>query len=362
MKSYTFAALCVATITPALASQTIYSPNHFARAEANTYAYGGIGTVQTPSVLLSIHEELRGTPRTIRSVSLRREGVSITQDYPASTWLVTAYASTGVTSAAAPSATLAANHGADKKTVAQFALVQLPASTFRGPASPFEFKIPFTTPFQFGGNGPLCLEIQVQSRSHTHYYYFDYATGPSTNPSPEYLRWGTGCKATGLGSPMNLQPGASANWPGAAFTLSYYGSTMPANGLVSILLGGSRTTLNGLPLPFELPMTAAAASGPCSIYNDILISVPALTTAAGNLTFNLGLSASASLNGASLFGQVYALDPTANPWGVVTSNGVQHQIIAPYSAIPIGTVYSDASVGPTGTVLANQGYVMKFDS
>ena len=46
----------------------------------------------------------------------------------------------------------------------------------------------------------------------------------------------------------------------------------------------------------------------------------------------------------------------------IRGRDLQHQIIAPYTTIKIGTVYSDASVGPTGTVLANQGYVMKFDS
>lgn len=362
MQTSLFAALCVAAMTPTLAGQVVYSPANFATAEANTVGWGGLGIALSPSVLLSIHDELQGTPRTIRAVSVRRDGITNPQSYPAASWLVSVFASTAVTTAATPSATLAANHGADKKTVAQFVLVQLPASTFSGPEAPFEFRIPFTTPFQFGGAGPLCLEIQVHSRSHTGTYYLDYATGQSTNPAPAFVTWGVGCNATGIGSPMSLAPNSTANWPGAAASLGYHGTSMPASGLVTLLLGGSRTTFGGLQLPFELPTTASGTSGPCSIYNDVLITIPALTTATGTLTLHVGFTATPVLNGVSLFGQVLTLDAAANPWGMVTSNGVQHEILAPYGAIPIGTVNSDNTIGPTGVPLPNQGYVMKFET
>ncbi len=344
------------------AQSSVYTPAHFQNTEGPSYAFSGIGTASTPSVLLSVLDELQGTPRQIRAVSFRRDGQSNWSQWPASTMLVNIYASTAQTTSSTVDATLANNHGTPKTTVATFSLVQFAATSSTGLLEPFGYRFPFPQPYSFNGAGPLCLEIQVQSRNSTQYLYLDYVSYSNSNPAPITLQTGTGCKTTGSTNAANLSGYGSGNWPGKAVTLNYSGYYLPANGVVSALLGGSNSTVGGLPLPIELPGTRSAPSGACTLYNDILVQIPALTDPSGNLTLNLGLPVIPYFNGLSIFCQIVAPDQTANGWHFVLTNQVEHHITAPYTTIKSGIVYADGSVGPTGTVLASQGYVMKLDT
>lgn len=355
--------LCVVVslLAPAIAAQNLVTPSHFTKAEGNTYAYGGIGTTQSPSTLLQIYDELQGTPRTIRAVSFRRDGEVDPSAWTQGAWLVNVFCSTSKKTAATPSSVFAENHGTDKTKVSSFSFIQLPASTFVGSVAPFEFRVPFTQPFAFGGNGPLCVEIQVVSRTQNNTYYFDYAYGQSANPYPPMRSFGTGCKVTGQTSPMTLQASASPNWPAGTMTLGYTGYYLPNSALVTIGLGLDDQSIQGLPLPLTLPGTGSAPSGPCIIYHDFVVTFPALSSATGTMSTNFGFPVNPFYNGVDLYAQVVALDIAANPFGVTLSNATQHHLVSPFGVIPVGTVYSDTTLGPTGTVLANQGYVAKIE-
>ena len=364
MSGLRFRSACAAAAlaaAPTLHAQTIVSPPNFAVAEAPSYGWGGIGTTATPSVLQTVHDGFAGTARTFRGVSFRRDGVVNTATYAPASMLVSVFMSTAATTAATASDTFAQNHGANKKAVAQFSLVQLPASSFKGLNAPFEFHIPFASPFSYSGTGSVCLEIQVQSRTQTQLYYLDFVPGGQANPPLETISKGSGCKVAGANSAIVLQPSYTSNWPGNSVTFRYSGYNLAPNSLVTVGIGISDQVYAGLPLPAALPGTSSAPSGTCTIYNDYLLQIPALSDANGQMNLNLGSTASPAQNGVNLYAQLITLSAGANAYGLSMSNGVQHQIVAPYAAPTTATIYADGTLGPTGTLLKGQSYVMRFD-
>ncbi len=354
----TFPAL-FSCLLPAVASaQSIVSPAHFTTAEGPSSASHGIGVTTSPADLLSIHEELQGTARTVRGVAFRLDGIT-NPSGSASSLSFNLFASTAVTTAANPNATFSANHGADKVQVGNFVSVSWPAPQQKGPTNPFDYAIPFAQPFAFGGAGPLCVEIQVVSRNNST-LRFDYAVNASTDPNPVVRTYGTGCKATGNTSNASVSGSASGNWPSKSVSLGYSAARLPASAGVVLILGGSNALIAGLPLPIQLPGTSGAASGACTVYNDILVQVPSVASASGAASWNIGLPVNPFFNGLSIFGQVWAIDMPANNWHVVSTSAAHHHIVAPYLAPKIGTVYSNTST-VMGTVLTDEGFVLRID-
>ena len=342
-----------------LAAQSVVSPAHFTAAEGNTYSPSVLGVVSTPADLLTIHEELQGTARTIRGLAFRLDG-TVASAGTASTLAATMYCSTTATSVTNPSATFSANHGADKTQVASFAVVSYPAPQQNGPTNPFDYVFPFAQPFAFGGAGPLCTEVQIVSRSNG-VLYFDYAYSSATNLNPLLRVYGTGCKPTGKLQNAFLYPGGSGNWPAKSVQLIYQASGLPNSATAVLILGGSNKLLGDIRLPFALPGTVDAPSGACTVYNDILLQLPGLTSAAGSVNWALGLSVNPFYNGLNVFGQVWSVDTTANAWHLISTGGVQHHILAPYPTLKFSTVYSNNSTS-IGAALTNQGFVTRIDT
>lgn len=351
--------ILVLAFASAAVAQGVVSPSHFTTAEGNSYGYSPFGSTTTPDRYLQVHDDLAGTPRTIRSISLRRDG-STFSNFAAYSMLVDVVLSNAATTADTISTTFDSNHGSNKATVAQFKLVQFP-STDHGSTRGFDYKIPFDQPFNFNGTGSLAWEMRVTSRTNPSTYYFDYAYSTSTNPAPYYWSYGTGCKATTYSNPMSISGSSSANWTGGSVTLSYFGNYFPKNALVTLLLGAQDKTFGGAPLPFEIPGTNGFPSGKCFLYLDPLITIPQLTNAQGQLTANIGAGVNTGNNGNVIFVQSVALDTQANAFGLVTSNMVQHQVIAPWTTIRVSNVYATSSVGGTGTIQKNQSYVIRID-
>ncbi len=351
----------VVALCGGLAAQGIVSPSTFGPAEATSWASFGIGGQSAPAAMLAIHGEMQGRPATITGVSFRREGQN-TSSYGAFTMVVNVWVSTAATPPSAPSATFAQNHGPDKQQVVTFGLVQVPAMPPpTAIPAPFDLSIPFDQPLAWTGGGPLCLEIQLVSKSTTQTVLFDWVSdNPRLNPRPTTLRYGSGCIATGQTAAVRLDGAGTGSWTTGGVSLTYTGSRFPASAMVGLLIGGSNAQFAGLPLPLALPGTAIAPSGTCSLLTDALLGIPAVTNGSGQLSFSLGLAATPAFNGLSLFTQAVTLDATANSWGVVSSNGVQHQVLAPWSN-SLGTVYATSSFGPTGSVRADEGFVCRFD-
>ncbi len=350
-------------LVPGLFAQGIVAPSHFANAEAGASSTHGIGTRTAPSIYLGIYEDMQGVPATITGVSFRRDGgVSSGTTYLPATMTADVWISTAMTSAGNPDPTFANNHGPDKQKVASFALVQFPAVPPSGSASPFDYRFPFTTPYEWNGTGPLCVEIRIYSKTNTQSYHLDYIQRASNNNPTIFRReFGTGCKASGEAVNTRLSGLASSSWPTGSATLLYSGSVLPPNTLVSTLIGSDNQSLSGLPLPIELPGSSAGFSGPCFLHSNVLITVPGITDASGRMTLNLGFGVNPAFNGLTVFGSVAAVDMSANPLGVITTNGVEHHLLAPYANSRVGSVYNTGTLGPTGTAQPGAGYVIRFD-
>jgi hypothetical protein len=225
---------------------------------------------------------------------------------------------------------------------------------------PFEYTIPLPSAYAHSGSGPLCFELRVNSRTNASPVYFDYTQGGSTNPTPYTRSLGTGCRYTATGARVTLSASSGANWPQSSITMSMNGTNVRPNTLAYMTIGVTDETLGAIPLPFELPGTATSPSGACNVYNDILITIPTLANASGQTTTNLGVGVNPSFNGLNVYSQLISADAAANNWGLVLSNGVQFQIVAPFATGRIGEVYNNSSTGPTGTVRANGGMITMF--
>jgi hypothetical protein len=361
MRNHTIVSLLATALGCALPAQVVVSPVHFTKAAGNSNGYAGVGNYASTSRHLQVHDDLAGAARTIHGIAFRRETPSNSSTVAANTLICDLVLSTAATGASAPNATFDANHGADKATLASFQFYQLPASAPAGASMPFEYSLPLPTPFAFGGQGGLAWEIRVHSSNTGGGILLDACSGTGTNPLPAVATLGTGCKATGDTLPITLAGSSSASWSQGTITASYTGSHLPKGSLVSLVLGTSTTIWAPLPLPFVLPGSNVSPSGACTVYCDWLALVPAATDATGKMTTSLGGPVNTGNHGGSIYAQVVALDAAANNMGLVTSNLVEHQVVAPFAAVPVGQVAVTGSHAATGTASARRGAIVRFD-
>ena len=97
---------------------------------------------------------------------------------------------------------------------------------------------------------------------------------------------------------------------------------VPVTSPVSLMLGTSRTSWNGLALPASL---AALGMPGCTLLVSAEQSV-ALQPVGKYLSFQLSIPNLPSLAGVNFYTQAFVIDPTANPMGLATSNAVQTTI------------------------------------
>jgi hypothetical protein len=167
---------------PALAAQSVVSPAHFTNVEAPSYAYTPIGDQTVPSRSLQVFDDL-SSPRNITGFALRRDysagGRTAWAGY---TILCNIWCSNALTNAGNVDRTFDLNHVA--------------AQIWSPPVMAFDQVIPFSQPFAWNGSGSLAIEIGMTQSTLSGTHYFDYVSGTSTNPQPEYLSFGAArCRA-----------------------------------------------------------------------------------------------------------------------------------------------------------------------
>ena len=81
----------------------------------------------------------------------------------------------------------------------------------------------------------------------------------------------------------------------------------------------------------------------------------------GGSSSSIPVPATPDLNGLGAHSQLWALDPLANPAGLVTSRAVTHGWTAPWTVLGVGRVYLSGSLGAAGTAATNNGLVTRFD-
>jgi hypothetical protein len=341
-------------------NQTVVSPAHFTNAEAPTSNAFPFGSVSQTFRYAQIHDDLAGAPRAIIGMAFRRNGTTTT-DFAAFSVTLSAWCSTATTTGAAPAAAFDTNHWVDKAQVITGKVFNFPAAPSGFVPDTFAYDLPYDTPFLFAGAGPLCWEIQRTATTNTTNRFHDAVSGAgAVNPPLAAIRFGAGCKLSTQTSAMVANGDSAMNWPGGTGNLTIRGTLGPQNSLVVVFLGFSRTVFAGIPLPLLIPGTQNAPSGDCHLYTEIVVVTAALTSATGASSVTIPVPATPELNGGSTYAQILASDPAANPAGAVTSNGVQHNFVAPYGAVPGGRVYLSGSLGPTGTADGDYLLVTRF--
>lgn len=342
----------------ALAAQTVH-PAPYARAEAADANALPLGWNSVPYRVQQLHA---GLPTgTLRGLAWRIDAGQAT-DVAAFQAVVELSVSSAATPVSAPNRTFDANHGTDRVTVLPPGLVNFVAAPRGLAPRPFLHNLVFTTPFVRTGTGPLCWDLRVTNRSTGSNFNYDSAVS-STNPAATVIPFGNGCKLFGAPGAMTIDASASMAWTAGNAVFRFSGSRLPVSSIVALSVGGSASNYGALPLPFELPGTTSAPSGTCTVYADSLVQVPVFTTASGTLVTNTNLSIGLhrSMNGASLYGQVFAPDAQANAYGVVSSNAVQLHISAPFTNDQVSRVYVGGALTVTGTAQIGFGAVTRFD-
>jgi hypothetical protein len=156
--------------------------------------------------------------------------------------------------------------------------------------------------------------------------------------------------------------GASSvmTWASGTGILRVTGTNAMADGGLIAVVGTSNTSWGGIPLPFLIPGSDAAPSGPCNLYNDVLLLKGNVATPTGTSTTDFAVPATPDLHGLVTRSQIWGLDATANPIGIVTSNMVIHQWIAPFAVQPASRMFL-SGLGAIGSLGPGSGNVVQFN-
>jgi hypothetical protein len=343
------------------AQNTVVSPAAWTSVEGPSSNSFPFGSLSQQFRYLNVHDDLAGTARLFQSFALRKGATTTTTVTPPITVVLDGFMSTALTTGATVVSQFDANHGPDKAQVMTAKTISFPAAGIGLIPYPFVYQVPLDVPFGFAGNGPLCWEVRITSRPAGATVFHDAVTGTSTNPPPAVSRYGDGCIASGQTTPFGLTGGnANVSWPSGTGTFTSTTIDGPANAAATLLVGGSATRFGGLALPYSLPGTQGTASGPCWLLTSVLADTSGTLSSTGAFTFRVTLPLLPGLHGVDLYSQAAAIDPGQNALNVVTSNGVDHQVIAPYGAQPAGRVYLSGSLGASGTTAPGQTLIVQF--
>lgn len=227
--------------------------------------------------------------------------------------------------------------------------VDLPANAGgNNGAMPFDIHLPFTQQFTYiAGLGNLLIDIVGDNAAGSFpSYWLDAA-----EPGGSVTHWGqTGDDPNGDSLYMTVASGAGFDLDPAQLVVgnsvhfSANRSFSPTPGLMGV-------SLAALPAPLDLTSIGAPT-------NFLYIDPQAVVPLSWNQSF-IGYYATVTLptpNNLSLIGTiVYAqsavLDPTANPYGAITSGAVEVRLGDPFETMPVRQLDADDPNAVTGTLL-----------
>jgi hypothetical protein len=346
-----------------LAAQDYVSPSHFTNAEGpsnNVFPFGHL----IPFRYVQVHDDV--PVMVVSRLSFRHDGTSSASGtgviHPAHAVTMDAWLSMAATTSATIVAAFDGNHGANKTQVVTGRQYNHPASIPAEIPQPFLLDYPLDVPFPFTG-GSLCWEAHVTARvpqSTSIPHDAVSMSSVSANPGLQVDTAFTGCISTGRTVPMRADGSSAMSWPVATGTLTVTVKDAQANGVILHVLGFRKTNWAGIPLPFLLPGSATAPSGPCHLYADVWVIQARQASATGDATLTLPVPATPDLNGLVAYSQVWGVDAQANPIGITMSNLVIHGFTAPFTSVPIGRVFLIGGLGANGTRGLNYGLVTRF--
>lgn len=354
--------LSVAVLSAAASAQVEpVSPAGFATVEAGTSNPNPFGVTEQLARYLQIHEDLPSSPLLVRGLGFRRNADA--SSHAAFALELDLRMSIPITTAAAPSPTFAANHnprGSQLVVARRFVNFAAGGAATDLPR-PFDYAIPFDVPFTVQGRA--VWEMSIHSRTNSALILFDSIRPGSGdgNPLPSVLVYGQGCVATGRTGPVSVNGGAIFDWPNGAGRMAFGASNGPSNAIAVAAVGFDNQSWAGIPLPFEIPNSTVGASDSCWVWNDLFTTFAGSTNASGLYSSPLiSLPLDPAHHGVTLHHHVLCFDAAANPFGLVSSNAMARQIVAPYPTPAVSLVGVRGSLGAVGIVNTGGGLITQF--
>ncbi len=342
-------------------SQVLVSPAINKTVEGPTYGSAAFGNNSSSGWRFQqVHDDLRGARATLRELALRRDA-SIATRYPTYEFNLDLILSTAATTSTTMQAGFDANHGSNRIAVISNKKIVMPATFSDGVAAPFVYRMKFDAPYAFdGGNNGLCWEARVSlMRGLTYTAYFDVAYWQNTSPALAQAYYGSGCTDSTQQTAAQLQASSSASWTQKTGSISLSGYYFARSSVAIAALGFSRSSYGALPLPFVLPGSATAYSGPCSVLASLDVVYATATDSNGYAALQIPIPVEQSFAGAKLFLQWLSEDKATSALiPLITSNAVEMQFVPPYGQTEIAYNVASSPLLSTGTVTGYTGYVV----
>lgn len=284
-----------------------------------------------------IHGDMKGTPRVILGMSLRK-GTSTSSSGIARTLDVEV--SMCNSNFAASSTTFAANYVGTPVVVLPRQTVNLPDWTFsQGTPEPWSIVIPYTTPWPYTGQNDLLWEWVIHSTTSTGSYFADAYSGSNADrANATIVNLGTGCLATGKTSVMSQTLTCYTTTSNKKLNFGLSGANAPNSVPAAVMVGpvNPNLTVPGLcekvfvvPL-WTLPVTTSASGG---------ISVPLFQA-----------DYDPNWAGAKLYVQSVAVDvgQSGLPFALSRGQEATLPVLSP-GAYPIQRIWSNSNTATTGS-------------
>ena len=354
--------ILAASLSPlaALRAQQRVSPLEFRVVEAPNLASRPFGSHSTNGWrYLQVHDDLRGSKLTIRELGFRRDGAQVLR-YSKYECTVSMSMSTAKTSSQTIDAFFDKNHGANKKSVVINRVIKFPATRGGRLVGPWDYRIKLDTPYAFDGtSGGLCWEARVSFfRGLISTVNFDAAWSVSSNPPMAIVPFGAGCVHSEQTRAAVLGASSAMNWNTGVGTINLSGNYQARSALTIGTIGFSRTSLGGIPLPFEIPGSSAAYSGSCRFYVSMDLLFGASTNNAGWSNSSIPIPVDPKFAGLRIYAQMMSVDPSSSAAiQFITTNGVEFQFVPPYKVAPVSSVYASNTLISKGNVQKTYGMV-----
>jgi hypothetical protein len=339
-------------LVPALAAQVV-DPQYYSNSE-------GVSISSVPFTNIGRYQQvcpgMRGTARTINSISFRRDATrpddlnevarNVVVDVFMAETTVSPIGSTFASNYSSAPIQVATNHG-----------VNLPDVTLQPRQSPgvFNVTVPLMIPFFYSGNADLIFEIVVRQNDQAgRAYALDAATGSNLLCYGPYTMNGTGCQVNGREVTLrsriqdnNLPTGWNTsfvwdlkNAPPSTAALLMVGFTNP-----NAPIPGLCSPTNNL---YTMPLiTVAGATDPAGVWGPFLPALPQFNPA---------------LVGSPIESQVVAIDQSQPGIPAVVSNGVTSFIIPPPPVMNLARLYHGTDPNATtGTLNPSLANVVQFN-
>lgn len=315
------------------------------------------GNTAVPFRFSQVHDDVPAM--TVTSLAFRHNAATVR--YAAHSITCDGWMSTAVASSSLATTNFDNNHGADKVPVIFNRTFNHAASDPTCVPGAWLLSYPLDVPFTFAGTpASICWEVHVTAKTQGSSVTHD-AFSVSANPPLQIGRGGVGCRATGASGAMTISGTSTMSWSTRTGTLNVAGANVVPNAPAFHILGADKTQWFGLPLPFQLPGTGSAPSGPCYIYTDALASFPITASNTGTLTNSIPVPATSNLNGFSTLSQFWAVDSAANSWGIVTSPVAVHGFVRPTLPAVGSRIWLSGSLGAVGTFSTASWLITKFN-